>query len=942
VKHTTAPILLFAALLFAAPAGSTAQTSAVQSGGGAPAARPKAGRPVTRAATPPVQVTSVEGITEYLLANGLHVLLFPDQTKATATVNMTYMVGSRHENYGETGMAHLLEHLLFKGTPKHPNIPQELTSHGSRPNGSTWFDRTNYFETFQATDENLLWALELEADRMVHSFVAKKDLDSEMTVVRNEFEMGENSPGAILGERVLSTAYLWHNYGHSTIGARADLENVPIDRLQAFYRKYYQPDNAYLLVAGKFDQAKTLALIEKIFSSIPKPTRDLPRTYTAEPVQDGERRVELRRVGDVQFVAVAYHVPAAAHPDAASVAVLEEVLGSAPAGRLHKALVETKKASSIGTEFLFLHDPAYLLLNAEVRQESPLADAERTMLTTIDGAVTQPITKEEVERARTTLLKNVDLMLNSSERVGLELSEWIGAGDWRMLFLNRDRIRKATAEDVQRAAATYLKPANRTVGVFIPTAQPDRTEVPATPDLTALLKDYKGDTAIAAGEAFDPSPASIEGRTTRSTLPSGLKVALLPKKTRGATVVAAMTLRFGDEKSLVNTSSIADLTADMLMRGTTKHTRQELKDELDRLKARVAIAGGPTQVTASVETIHDNFAAALTLLAEMLQSPAFPASELDQLKEQNLAAIEQQRMEPSDMASNAFSRHANPYPKGDVRYVPTPQEAAEEYQAATLDQVKAFHAGFYGASVGELAVVGDFEAAAVSKQVAELFGSWKSPHGFTRVARPYQAVDTLRTSIEAPDKANAFFIAGLNLKLRDDDPDYPAMVLGNYMLGGGFLNSRLAVRIRQKEGLSYGVGSQFSASPLDQAGSFVAYAIYAPQNAAKLEAAFSEEIERVVSQGFTDQEVKEAKSGLLQGRQVGRAQDAPLARTVGTYLFLGRTLAWDADLESKVAALTPAQVQDAMKRHITASAISIVKAGDFAKAAAAPPSGPVQ
>ncbi|HYG18317.1 MAG TPA: pitrilysin family protein, partial [Ohtaekwangia sp.] len=206
---------------------------------------------------PPVKVTTVEGITEYRLQNGLRVLLFPDPSKQTITVNVTYLVGSKHENYGETGMAHLLEHLVFKGTPKHPNIPQELTEHGARPNGTTWVDRTNYFETFSATEENLKWALDLEADRMVNSFISKKDLDSEMTVVRNEFESGENSPYRVLMQRVMSTAYLWHNYGKSTIGSKADLENVPIERLQAFYRKYYQPDNAVVTVVGKIDEAKT-------------------------------------------------------------------------------------------------------------------------------------------------------------------------------------------------------------------------------------------------------------------------------------------------------------------------------------------------------------------------------------------------------------------------------------------------------------------------------------------------------------------------------------------------------------------------------------------------------------------------------------------------------------------------------------------------------------
>ncbi|MFN7793166.1 MAG: M16 family metallopeptidase, partial [Cyclobacteriaceae bacterium] len=235
---------------------------------------------VTASLTAPVKMTSVEGITEYRLANGLKVLLFPDPSKQTITVNITYMVGSKHENYGETGMAHLLEHLVFKGTPNHPDIPKELTEHGCRPNGTTWVDRTNYYETFNATEENLKWAIDLEADRMVNSYIAKKDLDSEMTVVRNEFESGENSPFRVLMERVMSTAFLWHNYGKSTIGARADVENVPIEKLQAFYKKYYQPDNAVLLVAGKFDEAKTLDLIVQKFGRVPKPERQISQTYT--------------------------------------------------------------------------------------------------------------------------------------------------------------------------------------------------------------------------------------------------------------------------------------------------------------------------------------------------------------------------------------------------------------------------------------------------------------------------------------------------------------------------------------------------------------------------------------------------------------------------------------------------------------------------------------
>ncbi len=881
------------------------------------------------------KVTSVEGITEYKLENGLRVLLFPDQSKQTITVNITYLVGSRHEGYGETGMAHLLEHLVFKGTPKHKNIPQELTEHGTAPNGTTSADRTNYYESFTATDENLRWALDLEADRMVNSFIAKKDLDSEMTVVRNEFEMGENQPIAILYQRVMSTAYLWHNYGKSTIGSRSDLENVPIDNLQAFYRKYYQPDNAVLLVAGKFDEAKTLAYVHEYFSPIPKPSRVLPKTYTQEPTQDGERLVTLRRVGDVQGVIAVYHSPAGPHPDSAALSILTHVLSDSPSGRLYKAMVEPKKASFVGAFSPQQHDPGAATFIAVVRQESALEDARETMVKTIESITANPPTKEEVERARTALLKNIELTLNSAKNVGLFMSEYIAQGDWRLFFLQRDRLRKVTVEDVQRVAAAYLKPSNRTVGLFMPTAKPERAEIPATPDVAALVKDYKGETAIAAGEAFDPSPANIEARTTRAKA-EGLQMALLTKKTRGNTVVANLTFRFGDEKSLQNRGAAASFAGQMLMRGTTKRTRQQIKDEFDKLKAQVAIFGGATSAGASIETTRENLPAVLKLVAEILREPAFPAAEFEQLKQESLAGIEFQRSDPQAAAFIAFGRHMNPYPKSDPRYTSTLDEYIAETKAVTLDEVKKFYGDFYGASNAQISLVGDFDAKEIEKLTGELFGSWKSPKPYVRLTNAYKEIAAKNEAIPTPDKANAVFIAGQRLNLRDDDADYPALVLGNFMLGGGFLNSRLAVRLRQKDGLSYGVDSSLNAGALDKNGQFTTFAIYAPQNVTKLETGFKEELAKVLKDGFTAEEVEAAKSGYLQSRKLARAEDSGISSKLASYLFLNRDFLWDEKLDKQIAALTPEQINAAMRRHLDLSKMTIIKAGDFAKAAAAP------
>lgn len=907
--------LLLAALLIAANAFSTpAQPQ------GTATALPKG---VER-------VTFVEGITEYRLPNGLRVLMFPDQSKQTITVNITYLVGSATENYGETGMAHLLEHMLFKGTPKHRNVPQELTEHGARPNGTTWSDRTNYFETFAATDVNLNWALDLESDRMVNSFVAKKDLDSEMTVVRNEFELGENSPFNVLLERSMAASYIWHNYGKTTIGARSDIENVPIERLQAFYHNYYQPDNSVLLVAGKFDESKTLALVDKYFSPIPTPTRTLQKIYTVEPTQDGERSVTLRRTGDTQLVQALYHVPAGSHPDFAAVDIIAQILGDTPSGRLHKALVETKKASSIfGFDFQW-HDPTLAIFGAEVRQGDSLDAARDALIQTIEGITANPPTKEEVERARAQILKNIELALNSSDQVGLTLSEFIGAGDWRLFFLHRDRVRKTTPEEVVQVAARYFKQANRTLGLFIPTAKPDRAEIPPTPDLTATLKDYKGDAVVAAGEAFDPSPANIESSTTRSAA-GGIKLALLPKKTRGGKVVAQMLFRYGDEQSLMNRSTAAELAGSMLMRGTTKHTRQQIQDELDRLKARLFVFGSAPQASVQIETTRENLPAVMRLAAEILREPAFPESEFSLLKQEELAGIEQQKSEPTQIAFTAFNRHFSPYPKGDVRYVSTPDEDIAELSAATLDQAKQFYKDFYGASNAQLTVIGDFDAQEISKLATELFGGWKSPKPFARVPSVLRDIKPTNQTFPAPDKANAFFVAGFLFDMKDDNPDYPAITLGHYMLGGGFLNSRLAARIRQKEGLSYGVGSGIFVSAIDHFGRFTATAIYAPQNVEKLEAAFKEEIARMLKDGFTAEEVAAAKSGYLQSREVSRAQDNELLGRSNTYLFLGRTWQWDADFEAKIKALTPEQINVAMRRYVDPAKISIFKSGDFAK-----------
>jgi zinc protease len=878
------------------------------------------------------KITAVEGITEYALPNGLHVLLFPDASKPNVTVNMTYMVGSRQEGYGETGMAHLLEHMLFLQTKTRKDVKQELKDHGAEMNGSTSWDRTNYFETLNASDENLKFALELEADRMVNSKIEKQLLDTEMTVVRNEFEMRENSPEGMLMQRALETAYIWHNYGKVPIGNRSDIENVPIERLAAFYRKYYQPDDALLTIAGKFDDGKTLAQVAALFGGIPRPTRTLEKSYTVEPTQDGERSITLRRVGDTQGVMAVYHVPAGSHPDAAALNVLAEILGDRPSGRLYKALVDNKKAVGASMGMEELHDPGFLLASATLKLDQSLDEARQILLKTVEGLPAEAPSKEEVERAKTRLLKNIELEMNDSQSVALDLSEYYSMGDWRLMFLMRDRIQAVTEADVLRVAKAYLKESNRTLATFIPTKVPDRAEIPATPDIAEMLKNFKGTAVVAAGEAFDPSPSNIESRVVRSTLPGGVKMSLLSRKTRGGTVVASVTVRFGDEKSLMGKSSIAGITGGLLMRGTKSKSRQQIQDEIDRLKAHLSVSGSATSATASIETIEANLPGALRLAAEILREPAFPDSEFETVRAQRIAAAEASRSEPQPLALTEFRRRLVTYPRGDPRYVATADEQIEDLKKVTLDEVRKFHQQFYGASVGEIAVSGQFTTSEIAKLAAELFGNWKSPGSYTRVTNTYQKTVAWDRKIETPDKQNSFFVAGQLVKLNDEDPDYAALVMADYMFGGSGLGTRLSRRIRDKEGLSYGVQSNFAIPTKEDAATFVGVALSAPQNTPKVEASFKDELAKTLKDGFTADEVAAAKKAWIQERGMSRSEDSALVGLFASRQRFDRTLKFDESLEAKVAALTPEQISAAFRRHIDADSLIYVKAGDFKKA----------
>ena len=883
-------------------------------------------------AEPPRKTAEVEGITEYQLDNGLRLLLYPDQSKPTVTVSLTVFVGSRHEGAGEGGMAHLLEHMLFKGTPDHEHIPKLLQDRGASFNGTTNNDRTNYYETLPEGNENLEFAIRLEADRMVNSRIRGEDLESEMTVVRNEFERAENSPFRVLNQKMMAAAYQWHNYGRATIGNRADIERVPLPKLRAFYRKYYQPDNVMVVVAGSFDKQSALSLVNKYFGAIPKPQRKLPKTYTEEPPQDGERQVFLRRVGEIPFASAVYHIPAGAHSDFASLSVLAEILGSAPSGRLYRALVETKLATQVGGRSSGQHDPGVAMFYCVVPKLDDLESARATMLEVIEGVAQQPITSAEVNRARQQILKDRELQMANTSGVAISLSGWASQGDWRLFFLFRDRVEAVTPESAQQAAVAYLRRNNRTVGTFVPTEKSDRVAIPSTPDIEQLVSGYEGRGPVSEGERLDPEPAAIERRIEYWQIPNGPRVALLPKKTRQNAVQLQITLRYGNEDNLRDHRATSRILPELMMRGTRGLSRQELEDALTEQKSVLRASGQLGDASFSLRTQAQYLPAALELVRQVLREPALPPKEFELIQENIIAGLEQSRSSPEALAGIRLERVLSPFDSDNVRYTPTIEERIAQYRAVKADEVQKLYDDFLGSAHGQIAIVGQFDPKEIKPILEDIFSGWKSQASYGRIETDANTkVKGNRYVVQTPGKDNAVYAAGISLALSNKASDYPALLIGNWVLGSSGLSSRLGDRIRQKEGLSYSVRSSLSASAFDERGRLGLMAISNPANTDRVVRAMREELKRIVTEGITETELEEGRQAYLQRQLVNRTRDSALVQFLSLNLYAERTMQYYADLESRIGKLTREEVHAALKKYVDLERLVVVTAGDFSK-----------
>ncbi len=876
-------------------------------------------------------IRTVEGIEEHQLGNGLKVLLMEDAAQPKTLVNITYRVGSVHENYGETGMAHLLEHMLFKGSTNYQNIDVEFKKRGMATNASTWLDRTNYFEVFDANEETLAWALGMEADRMMNATFTEAQLKSEMTVVRNEMERNENSPTRMLLSRMNSLAYLWHNYGNSTIGARSDVENFPFPRLREFYQKHYRPDNAVLTIAGRFDKQKVLQLIEQTFAEVEKPRAPMQALYTQEPTQDGERIVNLRRTGDIPYVGLSYHIPSGLHPDAAAFSLLQEILGDYTRGRLQKQLVEAGYATAASNFSFMLKDSSAFFFIAQGDKDTNLEDMETQLIAIAENIKDNPISEEDLRLAKLKLAKKSEQAMRNVTGVGMELSEYIAKGDYRHTFYFRDVIANTTVEQVQQAAEKYLVRSNRTLGRFIPTPDPVRAEIPPAPDLTETLKDYKGKAVLAKGEVFDNNVANIKQRLAQFQWPQGTRVNVYPKKIRGEEVIITMNLPAGNPTNLAGKTVAIDFVGSLIKLGNEHYSKEQIATKLDELKASISFGSSINGSNVKITTDKTHLTQTLAFFGELIAAPTFPQKELEVIKRSAISDIEGQRKDPSSIASESYQKALYDYPQDHPKAYMSIDQQIKAIKQVDRQTIADLYQSHFNVNHGHITVVGDVEPQQMSEQLKAIMASYVNNTQYQYMPRQLKMQQGLMDSTNTPDKANAQLYIINPLEMNVKNPDYLALYIANKIFGGDAFTSRIGARIRVKEGYSYSVGAGVQANVKDHQGLFYTVAISAPENMDKVLVAFQEEVDKVANEGFKQEELETAVKGYLSDRTRSWASDHAIANVINSASVNNMDLDFYQQQLDAVQALTLEEVNAAFNKYIASMKFNVFKAGDFEK-----------
>lgn len=884
------------------------------------------------------EVETFRGITQYRLeSNGMTLLLVPSHASPVFTFMVVYHVGSRNEAPGHTGSAHLLEHMIFNKSTEnfgrakgHKTFQEVLYQAGadfSSTNMTTWYDRMNGYSTLPS--DKLQLAMEIEADRLGRGLILDSERQPEMSVVRNEYEIGENNPNQALLKAVVSTVIQAHPYHWSTIGYRSDIEGVTTEKLREHYKNFFWPNNAEAILVGDFDTQKAIELFDRTFGGFKRSPHPIPQVITVEPPQEGERRTVVRRNGNVGLVMLGYIRPGATHQDFIPLEVLTTILGEGVNSRLYQALVEKQLASDATAFNLTLRDPFPLLINATALPGRTHGEVEAAVKKALEDVVEKGVTDEEVRRAQQQIEVAVIRARDGTFPFTAALGESVASTDWKWFLTYVDRIKAVTALDVKRVAATYFVPEHATVGWFVPldnskTAAPAPAPASATAPAASLAAVEHPAATSKTGTPPAPGRTSFSSRTVRKVLRNGIVVDVLENHSNPT--VAIRGLVFAGDSSAAN-RAVPDLTARMLQRGTATRAKEQIAALLANAGATRSYQTTLFQSDLALDGLSRDLALLLDVLADEVRNPAFTAEELVKAKAELKTNILRADESTSLRATERLTQLV--YPEGHPYRSAGRERMVSDLENVTADLLRQFHRSHYAGANMILAVVGDVDANATIAMIEKSLGNLPAGTRYQAVAaRTAGPPEARREAVTMRGKANMNLIIGAASGLRRTDPDWEAAIVANAALGQNSLSSRLGRRVRDTEGLSYNLNSRFSLTDaLD--GVWLANVNVAPQNLQKALASTMDEIRKFVREGITDEELEIQKSFFAGNFNVGLGSNAGIAASLLTAEKFGYGPTYLDSFPTRIRSVTKAQVSRAIQERLHADRLHVVVAGDL-------------
>jgi zinc protease len=881
------------------------------------------------------------GVDEYKLDNGLKVLLKQDLNAPLISFQVWYRVGSRDEIGNETGMAHYLEHMMFKGTKefRKGEIAQAIQLKGGVFNAFTSYDYTGYYENF--APENLELAIKIESDRMRNSRLDQEEIDLERSVIVSELEGGENYPSTILGKQLRATAFQKHSYHNPIIGWRSDLDNIKEANMRAFYNKYYAPNNAFIMLAGNFDKDLALDLIHRYFASYKK-AENIHHEVAIEPEQKELRKSYIYYEGQVALLGMAFHIPEFIHPDLPALNIIDEILFNGTSSRLTKKLVDTGLAIDVHGYAESNKDPALYKIVANLNPEANIEKIEAVINAELED-IKVNVTKEEMELAKARVESSAIYQRDGVYDEALQIAYFEAiAGDWENYYHWYESLKKVSVTDVKKVAQKYFVPRNKTVVYKLP-KDPGNSLVATAPKAKKFKTDDKEFYGSAVVEPLDSSKLErllkiTAPKYSKDKIKSIFNFALKPvhidkypslkvvlKEDHNIPLVYIKASTFAGSALDFEKPCLAYLTANMLERGSKHRDKFTIAKALDTYGADIEFEPGKETSAVEISSLKKNLPKVMAIFKEIITEPLFSKVELEKLKKELIETIKQQDEFPSSVARSEMYRLI--YPKGHIFYAHSSEEKIKSIQAISLADIKNFYQKYYGLDQMKIALVGDIDATEVKSLIESNFSPWQKKNKAVISSSPSSKLQAPKTKhIKKVHKKQSEVYMGHVGFITRKDPDFYPLFIANYALGGSPLSSRLGSKVRDEHGLVYNVGSTFQAGLVP--GPFYITLGSNPNNVDKAIELTREAVQEFLRTGISETELKATKSFLTGSFAVRNLSSNEDVTDVASQMLL-----YDLDLDYPqnyaeiINSISLEKVNEAARKYIHPDKFNVVVVG---------------